>query len=69
MANVGNMPGVTKAQQWIRLNQNLELLDTPGVLWPKFDDKKILIISFNFFCNSHSYFCIEKPHKYFYAVK
>lgn len=41
VANVGNMPGVTKAQQWIRLNQNLELLDTPGVLWPKFDDKKI----------------------------
>lgn len=41
VANVGNMPGITKAQQWIRLNQNLELLDTPGVLWPKFDDKKI----------------------------
>lgn len=41
VANVGNMPGVTKAQQWIRLNQNLELLDTPGVLWPKFDDKKV----------------------------
>lgn len=41
VANVGNMPGVTKAQQWIRLNQNIELLDTPGVLWPKFDDKKI----------------------------
>ena len=41
VANVGNMPGVTKAQQWIRLNQNLELLDTPGDLWPKFDDKKI----------------------------
>ena len=38
VANVGNMPGVTKAQQWIRLNQNLELLDTPGILWPKFDD-------------------------------
>ena len=39
VTNVGNMPGVTKAQQWIRLNQNIELLDTPGVLWPKFDDK------------------------------
>ena len=39
VANVGNMPGVTKAQQWIRLNQNLELLDTPGVLWPKFDSE------------------------------
>jgi len=41
VANVGNMPGVTKAQQWIRLNQNIELLDTPGVLWPKFDDKQV----------------------------
>jgi ribosome biogenesis GTPase A len=35
---VGNKPGVTKAQQWIRINQDLELLDTPGVLWPKFED-------------------------------
>lgn len=41
VTTVGNMPGVTKAQQWIRLNKNLELLDTPGVLWPKFDDEKI----------------------------
>lgn len=41
VATVGNMPGVTKAQQWIRLNQNIELLDTPGVLWPKFDDKTV----------------------------
>ena len=41
VATVGNMPGVTKAQQWIRLNQNIELLDTPGVLWHKFDDKII----------------------------
>ena len=38
---VGNKPGVTKAQQWIRLNENLELLDTPGVLWPKFEDKTV----------------------------
>ena len=38
---VGNKPGVTKAQQWIRLNDNLELLDTPGVLWPKFEDKVV----------------------------
>ena len=37
----GNKPGVTKAQQWIRINQNLELLDTPGVLWPKFEDPKV----------------------------
>lgn len=41
VAITGNKPGVTKAQQWIRINQNLELLDTPGVLWPKFDDQKI----------------------------
>ena len=41
VATVGNKPGVTKAQQWIRINQNLDLLDTPGVLWPKFEDKKV----------------------------
>ena len=35
----GNKPGVTKGVQWIRLGNNLDLLDTPGVLWPKFDDK------------------------------
>lgn len=40
-AKTGNKPGVTKGKQWIRLGKNLELLDTPGVLWPKFDDKKI----------------------------
>jgi ribosome biogenesis GTPase A len=34
-------PGVTKAQQWIRIGQRLELLDTPGILWPKFDDEYI----------------------------
>ena len=37
----GNTPGVTKAQQWIKLSSEFELLDTPGVLWPKFDDKKV----------------------------
>ena len=37
----GNKPGVTKGKQWIRLNKELELLDTPGILWPKFDDQKI----------------------------
>ncbi len=37
----GNMPGVTKGKQWIKLNKNLELLDTPGILWPKFDDQEI----------------------------
>lgn len=40
-AKTGNKPGVTKGKQWIRLNKNLELLDTPGVLWTKFDDQKI----------------------------
>lgn len=38
---VGNKPGVTKSLQWIRINKDLELLDTPGVLWPKFDDQKV----------------------------
>lgn len=41
VANVGDKPGVTKAQQWIRINQNFELLDTPGVLWPKFEDDTV----------------------------
>lgn len=36
----GNKPGVTKGKQWIRLNKNLELLDTPGILWPKFEDNQ-----------------------------
>lgn len=38
---VGNTPGVTKAQQWIKLSGMFELLDTPGVLWPKFDDIEV----------------------------
>lgn len=41
VTNVGNKPGVTKAQQWIRINKDLDLLDTPGVLWPKFEDPKV----------------------------
>ena len=41
VASTGNKPGVTRGQQWIRLNKNVELLDTPGVLWPKFEDKKV----------------------------
>ena len=40
-AKTGNKPGVTNGKQWIRLNKNLELLDTPGILWPKFEDQKI----------------------------
>lgn len=42
-AVVGNKPGVTRQKQWIRINQNIELLDTPGVLWPKFDNEKIAL--------------------------
>jgi ribosome biogenesis GTPase A len=37
----GNKPGVTKGKQWIRLNKNVELLDTPGILWPKFEDQSV----------------------------
>lgn len=38
-AKTGNKPGVTKGKQWIRLNKSVELLDTPGILWPKFEDQ------------------------------
>ncbi|MFS0782325.1 ribosome biogenesis GTPase YlqF [Bacillus sp. 1P06AnD] len=41
IAKTGNMPGVTKAQQWIKVGKELELLDTPGILWPKFEDQEI----------------------------
>ena len=37
----GNKPGVTKGKQWIRMNKGIELLDTPGILWPKFEDQKV----------------------------
>lgn len=40
-AKTGNKPGVTKGKQWIRLNKNVELLDTPGILWPKFDNQEV----------------------------
>lgn len=40
-AGVGNKPGVTKQKQWIRVNEKIELLDTPGVLWPKFDSEEV----------------------------
>ena len=40
-ARTGNKPGVTKGKQWIRLNKNVELLDTPGILWPKFEDQTV----------------------------
>ena len=41
--NVGNKPGITKSLEWIRINENLELLDTPGILWPKLDDKEVAL--------------------------
>lgn len=41
VAKTGNKPGVTKGRQWIRLNKQAELLDTPGVLWPKFEDESV----------------------------
>lgn len=41
LAKTGNMPGVTKAQQWIKVEKELELLDTPGILWPKFEDQSV----------------------------
>lgn len=40
-ARTGNKPGVTKGKQWIRLNKNVELLDTPGILWSKFEDQTV----------------------------
>ncbi|MDN6293656.1 MAG: ribosome biogenesis GTPase YlqF [Alkalibacterium sp.] len=41
IAQTGNKPGVTKAQQWIKYGKELELLDTPGILWPKFEDQTV----------------------------
>ncbi len=41
IAKTGDRPGVTKAKQWIKVSNELELLDTPGILWPKFEDKRV----------------------------
>lgn len=41
IAKTGNTPGVTRAQQWIKVGKELELLDTPGILWPKFEDQEV----------------------------
>ena len=43
LAGVGNKPGVTKQKQWIRINEKVELLDTPGVLWPKFENNEVAL--------------------------
>ncbi len=42
-AGVGNKPGVTRQKQWIRINEKVELLDTPGVLWPKFESEEVAL--------------------------
>ena len=43
IAVVGNKPGVTKRQQWLKTNKDLEILDTPGILWPKFEDEEVAL--------------------------
>ena len=43
MVNVGDKPGVTKNQTWINVSEDLILLDTPGILWPKFEDQRVAI--------------------------
>ena len=43
VTNIGNKPGVTKNLNWIRINNELELLDSPGILWPKFEDQKVAL--------------------------
>lgn len=43
VANVGNKPGVTKELSWIRISDSLELLDSPGILWPKFEDENVAL--------------------------
>lgn len=43
VAVVGNKPGVTKGQQWLKSNKDLEILDTPGILWPKFEDEEVAL--------------------------
>lgn len=47
---IGNKPGVTKGKQWLRLKNGMELLDTPGILWPKFEDNRVGI--YLAFCGS-----------------
>ena len=49
-AQIGNKPGVTKGKQWLKLKNGMELLDTPGILWPKFEDNRVGI--YLAFCGS-----------------
>ena len=43
LTNVGNKPGITKKLEWIRINNQIELLDTPGILWPRLDNQEIAL--------------------------
>ena len=43
VVNVGNKPGVTKNLDWIRIHEDIELLDTPGILWPKFEEREVAL--------------------------
>ncbi|MCI8362746.1 MAG: ribosome biogenesis GTPase YlqF [Clostridia bacterium] len=66
-AGVGNKPGFTKQTQWIRLSDNIELLDTPGVLWPKFESNKVALnLSFTGTIKDE---VLEKTEIAFYLVK
>ena len=42
-AQVGNKPGVTRQKQWVQINSNIQLLDTPGILWPKFENENVAL--------------------------
>ena len=64
---VGNKPGVTLKKQWIRLSKNIELLDTPGVLWPKFENQNVgLNLAFTGTIKEE---IIDKEEVAFYLVK
>lgn len=66
-AGVGNKPGFTKQTQWIRLSDNIELLDTPGVLWPKFESNQVALnLSFTGTIKDE---VLEKTEIAFYLVK
>lgn len=66
-AGVGNKPGFTKQKQWIRVSDNIELLDTPGVLWPKFESEEVALnLSFTGTIKDE---VLEKTEIAFYLVK
>jgi ribosome biogenesis GTPase A len=66
-AGVGNKPGFTKQKQWIRVSNDIELLDTPGVLWPKFESEEVALnLSFTGTIKDE---VLEKTEIAFYLVK